>query len=59
MRGYESGGRVDEVVLGCKDLEGRDLEGQVLLGIGIMERRVGNTRERVLEVRGDWRWVKY
>jgi hypothetical protein len=37
MRCDESSRRVNEVVLGCEDLEGRDLEGQVLLGIGIME----------------------
>jgi hypothetical protein len=43
VRCDESGGRVDEVVLGCENFEGRDLEGQVLLGIGIMERGIGHT----------------
>lgn len=57
MRGDEGGWRVDEIVLGCEDLEGGDLE-LVLLGIGIMEGGVGHTGKGVLEVRGDWRGVE-
>ena len=52
MRGDEGGRRVDEIVLGCEDLEGGDLEGQVvLLGVGVMEGGVGHTGKGVLEVR--------
>ena len=59
MRCDESGGRVDEVVFCCEDLEGGDLEGQVLLSVGIMEGGIGDARKRVLELQGDWMWVEY